>query len=294
MDKKEYLSEETYQKNKKKITKIAIVVLIVGVLIGGILIVAGLIKQMRVNSQYSEESKESLQEKIAIERQNLEAKKVELETERTNALAVEKQNLESKKADLEAKGIKYDVFAKYDDGESYDLKIITKALDPSFDNCAFDEYKNNALTTKYCSISNNTDEYSKSLSVINKALDSSFDYCAFDECKNNSLTSTYCSYTQQLDDFKDFNRKFESYDSIPFYMFGAFVIIASSMIAGFIYMFAKRREIVAFTTQQVMSVAKESIDAMAPTIGGAAGTIGKELAKGIKEGINEASNNKKE
>lgn len=219
MENKKYLNEETYQKNKKKVTRIAIIVLIVGVLIGGSLIATGLIKQSEIDSNYSEESKESLQEKIETE----------------------KKNLETKKAELEAKGIKYDAFANYDDGEVYDLYIVTRALDPSFDYCTFDEYKNNILTSKYC------------------------------------------SYTQQLDDFTDFNKDFDSFNSIPFYMFGAFVIIASCMIAGSIYMFAKRRELVAFTAQQVMPVAKEGIDVMAPTIG----NVAKEISKGIKEGIND-------
>ena len=44
---------------------------------------------------------------------------------------------------------------------------------------------------------------------------------------------------------------------------------------------AHKREITAFTTQQVMPVAKEGINEMAPTIGNAAG----EIAKGIKEGL---------
>ena len=47
---------------------------------------------------------------------------------------------------------------------------------------------------------------------------------------------------------------------------------------------AHRREIAAFTTQQVMPVAKEGINGMASTIGNAAG----EIAKGIKKGLNEA------
>lgn len=217
MENRKFLNEETYQKNKKKITKVAIIVLMVGVLLGGSLIVTGLNKQSKVNSNYSEESKNSLQEKIATEKQKLEAKKRE----------------------LESKGIQYDAFTKYDDGESYDLKIITNVLDPSFDNCAFDEYRKNALTAKYC------------------------------------------SYTQQLDDFTDFNKRRSSFDSIPFYMFGGFIIFASVMIAGSIYMLAKRREIFAFTTQQVMPVAKEGIEEMAPTVGKAV----KEIAKGIKEGL---------
>ena len=36
-----------------------------------------------------------------------------------------------------------------------------------------------------------------------------------------------------------------------------------------------------------MSLAQEGIEKMAPTIGGSAGTIGKEIAKGIKEGLKE-------
>lgn len=64
-------------------------------------------------------------------------------------------------------------------------------------------------------------------------------------------------------------------------------------IAGGIVMFiAHRREITAYTTQQVMPLAQEGIQKMAPTVGSAMGTIGKELAKGIKEGINEADKNK--
>ena len=66
-------------------------------------------------------------------------------------------------------------------------------------------------------------------------------------------------------------------------MFGAFVIIASCMIAGSIYMIAKRREIMAFTAQQVVPVSKEVIDEMAPS----AGKVAKEIARGIKQGIND-------
>ena len=55
------------------------------------------------------------------------------------------------------------------------------------------------------------------------------------------------------------------------------------MIAIAIYIFGKRREIAAFTAQQVMTVAQEGIETMAPTIGNAAG----EIAKGIKSGLND-------
>jgi len=222
MEKKEYLSEENFQKNKKKILMVASIVLVIGLLIGGSLIATGLMKQNKVNSQYSEESQSSVSEQ----------------------LAAEKNNLQQKKSELELKGIEYKGNAKYTDGEVYDLYIITNVLNPSFEYCVFGEYKNNDLTSKYCSLKNNLDDISS-----------------------------------------DFNKKFDSHDSIPFYMFGAFVIVASCMIAGSIYMFAKRREIIAFSAQQVMPLAQEGIEKMAPTVGSVAGTIGKEIAKGIKEGL---------
>lgn len=124
----------------------------------------------------------------------------------------------------------------------------------------------------------------KSISIIDDALDESFDYCAFDEAKNNSNTSKYCSLKNELDEINSgFGKSFESSKSIPFFMFGAFVIIASCMTAGSIYMFGKRKEIAAFTTQQVMPVAKEGIDEMAPTIGNAVSEITKGIKKGLKD-----------
>lgn len=301
-EKNEFLNEERYQKNRKKISNIAIVILIIGIVVGGSLIAVGLIKQNKVNSDYSLESKEKMQRELEIEKDKLESKKNELETKRSEALAAEKQKLETKKAELTAKGIKYDSFAKYDDGERYDLKIITDALDPSFANCAFDEYKNNALTSGYCLITNKNDEYSKNINVINEALDMSL-MCAFGEVKSNSYTSTYCSLKNKLEEKTDFNKSFDSSNSIPFYMFGAFIIIASSIVAGSIYMYSKRREILAFNAQQVLPVAQEGIEKIAPTIGKAGaniakemapiyGDIAKEISKGIKEGIKDETQEK--
>ena len=67
-------------------------------------------------------------------------------------------------------------------------------------------------------------------------------------------------------------------------------------IAGLVVRFAigNRREIAAYTTQQVMPVAKEGIEKMTPTVGNAVGSISKEIAKGIREGINEADSENKE
>lgn len=223
MKNEEYLNEDRYQRNKKKIANISVLVLIIGFLIGGSLIYIGVKKSKENDSKYSSNNKESIEEK----------------------LNKEKEQLEKKKSELESYGITWSVFTTYDDGKSYDLKIITQVLDPSFDHCTFDEYKNNSLTLNYCSLKN----------------------------KRNSINS-------------EFNKKFDSYDSLPFYMFGTFVIIATCMISLSIYMITKRREIMAFTTQQVMPVAQEGIEKMAPTIG----TVAKEITKGIKQGLNDDEN----
>ena len=74
-------------------------------------------------------------------------------------------------------------------------------------------------------------------------------------------------------------------------LIGLGLIPSTLMISCVIFFIYKRREIAVFTTQQTMPIAQEGIEKMAPTIGEAAGTIGKEIAKGIKEGINEANNN---
>lgn len=197
MDEKKYLNEEKYQKTEKGITVFAILILVVGLLIGGFLIYRGIAKPA---------------------------------TSKVDAL---EKKLEEKRNELISKGIEYDKSSKYTDGEKYDLYIITEALDPSFSNCEFDECKNNSITKDYCAAKNSISEFSNRTSI----------------------------------------------------MFGAFICIATFMIFVSVLTFAKRRHILAFTTQQTMPVAKESIDEMTPTIGNAAGEIAKGITKGIKNGL---------
>ena len=52
------------------------------------------------------------------------------------------------------------------------------------------------------------------------------------------------------------------------------------------FLIGNRREISAYTTQQIMPIAQEGINKMAPTIGNAA----KEITKGIKEGLESKDN----
>lgn len=195
MAENKYLNEEKYQKAEKSITLVAILILVIGLCIGGFLIYKAVAKPG------------------------------------TSKMEDLKVQLENKKNELEAKGIKFDSAAEYSDGEEYDLKIITNALDPSFDHCAFDEYKNNSITKEYCTAKNSTGDFANIVSI----------------------------------------------------MLGVFICIATCMISVFVFIFAKQRHIVAFQAQQVMPVAKESIDEIAPTIGNAAGEIAKGIKKGLKD-----------
>lgn len=95
----------------------------------------------------------------------------------------------------------------------------------------------------------------------------------------------------------DFDKEYEKSKSIPFYMFGAFIIIVSSMTSGLIYMSAYRRELLAYKVQQIIPVAQESIpiaqdaiEKMAPTSGFVAENIAKGITKGIKEGLKDNDN----
>ena len=87
MEKKEYLTEENYKKGKKIILLIAFLILMCGVIAGGYLILS------------------SMPDKTTP-------------TENKDSLSSEKEKLIAKKNELESKGIVYDKFAEYTDGEN--------------------------------------------------------------------------------------------------------------------------------------------------------------------------------
>ena len=198
MLKEELLNEGKFQKTKNKLRIIILVIWLIFIALGIFLIYKGL-------------GNNSSDKLLSIE-----------------------NKLKEQKESLEASGLKYNTFATYSDGDLYNLKIITEVLDPSFSYCSFDEYKNNSITSEYCSLKNSNSSFAKT----------------------------------------------------SFLMFGGFIIIASSMFCGVLYLsIIKRREIMAYTVQQVMPVAKEGIDKISPTIAKATGNIAKEVTKGIKEGL---------
>ena len=66
-------------------------------------------------------------------------------------------------------------------------------------------------------------------------------------------------------------------------MGGVMILIFTALISGKLFMIYKRREILAFTAQQVIPVAQEGIDEMAPAIGNVAKEISKSIASGKKD-----------
>lgn len=98
------------------------------------------------------------------------------------------------------------------------------------------------------------------------------------EFQKNGFSAKYYELDAQLD-------KAES--ATPLFMIGGFIIIASCMISGSIFISTKRREILAYHAQQIRPVAQEGIEKMAPS----AGVAAKEIAKGIKEGLKDDENN---
>lgn len=200
MEKKEYLNEESYQKNKRKIIVLAIFIIIMGILIGGGLIAFGITKSANVvTSEESGRTKEIIQ--------------AEIDTLNNELIPLKAQKNQ--------------------------------------------EFKTNGFSEEYYRLDNEISNRNSKISELKTELWKT--ESGFNSTKENIEKSKY----------------------IPFYMFGGFIIIASIMIASSIYMFAKRREIVAFTTQQVMPVAQEGMDKMAPTVG----NFAKEITKGIKDGI---------
>lgn len=267
--KEELLNEEKYQSNKKKISTIALLILIIGLLLGGILISLGVIKSNEINSKYSEPYKDNLMKQLKIEEKNLHG---------------EKEKLEEKIKPAED-----------------EIKKLSRVKFEGFD----DEYYKRQDRIEELSKSISADK--KQLSIINEVLENGEFACHF-EAKNNKLTSKYCDMvTNLVKSSNDFNKSFDLSDSYVYYGLGGFVIFSSLMISAAVYSITKRREIMAFSAQQMMPLAQEGLEKMAPSVGKAGaemieeiaptykkvakdvapiyGDIAKEITKGVKKGL---------
>ena len=246
-----HLSEEKYQKTKKKLMVIAIVVFGIGLLIGLGLITKGLIKRSEINLRFSEENKKVILEQMENEKEKISIKKKELEDKI--------EPIKNQIKDLER--VKFDGFneAYYERQDKISELIKSKMEDENtidlLDDVLYRGYcssvaENNEITAKYCS------------------LHAEFEYI-------NSVA-------HKSSDFAD---------CTSFYVFGGFVIIVFSMISIPIYSSAKARDIAAFTMQQgiplmeegvekITSIHKKMVKEMAPVYG----EVAKEVAKGVEKG----------
>ena len=244
MEKKEYLNEERYQKNRKKLATVSIIVLIIGCIIGSSLIVIGATKIKNVNSKYSSDSQAEL----------------------TKQIETEKEKLEKRKEELEEQGIKYNVIAKYTDGKEYELRLITDVLDPSFGHYKFDEYQNNSITAKYCSLMLQNDEYK---SGYNKSHEISKSIPLFMFGAFIIITSVMYAVAIYMTSKRREIMAYHAQEIMPIAQEGMEKMAPSVAKVG--------KEM----AKEMAPVYKDIAKDMAPTYG----EIAKEIAKGIKDGM---------
>ncbi len=220
-----YLNEEWYQKTKKKITRVSLIIFILSVVIGGILIALGVIKTKSSES----EAKQINEQRYNEAYKKSEEKYATAET-RLKEISEEKENI-----------------SKEYDQKKQECDSLNMGEDNWFANKNQCDREASAIRQK----------------IIN--------------LESEEFNLKNADYTVYYDIVHP--KKFSFLSII-----GVMVIVMGSFIALIVYVVSKRREITAFTAQQVMPVAQEGIEQMAPTIGNAVG----EIAKGIKNGLEDA------
>ena len=166
MQKQEFLNEENYQRSKKKIANIALIILIIGILLGGGLITIGLVRQEKINEKYSEESKLAKAEQLETQKQSLIE---ELDTEKQHLISA-KDTLKNKIKPIEDQ-----------------IKKLERAPFTGFNDTYYERQD------KIDELEESIKEDKKSINVIDDAFDESVDHCSFYEARNNVYTSKYCS-----------------------------------------------------------------------------------------------------
>ena len=223
-NKKEYLNEEWYQKTKKRITKISLIILIIAIVIGSGLIATGI---------------------IATDISKKEAEK--LNKERYEAAYNEsKQNVaEAKKRLQEIINERATIKKQYDE-KQYECNSL-------------DMSASNWLANKQKCSSEASEIYSKI-----EALDDETD-----EINNKDYTGYY-----DLAVAKDYKLVI---------IIGIILICDGIVVSLTFYIISKKREIKAFTTQQMMPIKQESIKKITPTVANSAETISNSISNGITE-----------
>lgn len=230
MEKKKYLTEEHYEKGKKVILTVAIIVLVIGITIGVALIIGGISK---LNS-----TSENSNNNTTIEEDAMTVSEIDLKiTEIDNQISEINQNINSLKAEKNQ------------------------------------EFMANGFSEKYYEIDSEIESQNKKVSELNQE---KFKLESEKQFADNDLSFNF-------DENKPEKLASKGYGAMMI-MGGVMVLIFTALISGKLFMIYKRREILAFTAQQVIPVAQEGIDEMAPAIG----NVAKEISKGIASGKKDA------
>lgn len=257
-EKKEFLTEENYERGKKKLKAIALIILIVGILLGGSLIATGINKSKEAKAKNEETAQQTEESNKARTAEEIKAdiEKVEAQIEEKDQ---EIKNLEKERTKLSNEQTKI-----FQSDRGFSDRYYAKGEE----------------------IDEKEDEIDSARSEKTKLQKTLFNYESELMRVESGFESSYNDVQKRISESRN---SMSSYKYVPFYIFGGFIIIASCMISFSIYMVTKRREIAAFTAQQVMPVAQEGIEKMSPTIGKSAGSIAQGIIKGIKDGMKDSN-----
>ena len=86
------------------------------------------------------------------------------------------------------------------------------------------------------------------------------------------------------------NKAFGSFGLVALGGFMSTIGFSITIAGGIMLLLGHKREITAYTTQQVMPVAQEGIEKITPTVANAAGSIAQSISKEIQEGKKESDN----
>lgn len=263
-NKKEFLTEENYEKGKKTLGKIIKVVLSVGLSLSLLLIISGIIVIATSNNS-----------------DNKEENKTEIKEEIPSTEITKEEEIKQKIADVEAKIAE----------AKKELPSLKAEKDAEFRNSI-------GFSEKYY-------ELAQQIATIE------------DKIRDLEMEKTDYEFDLKQEESKDavqdfFDNAMSENEIKPqgifkkgigaILIFAGLALIAPTLgISGILFLIYKKREIQIFTTQQIMPVTQETIEKMAPTVGKAGGSVidgvapalgnlGKEISKGIKEGIKDEEN----
>ncbi len=262
----QYLNETSYQKNKKRLTILSLVIFLLSLLIGGGLIATGVIL---TNNAKSDHSNTEIVTPPASQPDQIDDPSLRSVAEINldiTATQIKINTLTSEISQLEAE--KDRIFIE-DFGFSDRYYTVENSLTA----------KNSELFELQAKLA----DYQTELSLAEeRASDTSSDSA------NRPLDKIGSIIGPAQDVIDTATDGYTSAKYVPFYLAGGFIAIAGSLVALALFLFAKGREVAAFKAQQVLPLAKEGLDQLTPSASRAAGSFAESISRGIKNGLKES------